>query len=106
MGGRAMRYERVRARRNQLSLMMLALCALAFGASGCDALLFVGAGELTQGVECVLFHADAGRLYLLDNMGDFEVGDRVIVAGVLDPQCATICQQGDGCIHANTIVAE
>ena len=64
---------------------------------------FTGCGELIQGVECVLFLADAGGLFLLDNLGGFNVGDQVEVTGCLDPGCFTICLEGDGCIFQNTI---
>ena len=60
-------------------------------------------GELVQGVECVLFLADSGGLFLLEDLGGFNVGDRVEVTGCLDPGCSTICLQGDGCIFQNTI---
>ena len=64
---------------------------------------FTDCGELVQGVECVLFLADAGGLFLLDNLGGFNVGDQVEVTGRLDPGCFTICLEGDGCIFQNTI---
>ena len=64
---------------------------------------FEGCGELVQGVECVLFQADSGGLFLLENLGGFGVGDRVLVTGLLDPDCFTICLQGDGCVFENTI---
>ncbi len=60
-------------------------------------------GELVQGVECVLFLADSGGLFLLENLGGFNVGDQVEVTGCLDPGCFTICLEGDGCIFQNTI---
>jgi hypothetical protein len=60
-------------------------------------------GELVQGIECVLFQADSGGLYLLENLGGFNVGDLVEVSGCLDPDCFTICLEGDGCIFQNTI---
>ncbi len=60
-------------------------------------------GELVQGVECVLFLADSGGLFLLENLDGFNVGDRVEVTGCLDPGCINICLQGDGCIFQNTI---
>ena len=63
---------------------------------------FEGCGDLVQGVECVLFQADAGGLYLLSNLGSFQVGDRVEVRGC-PKDCITICQQGNGCIEDNTI---
>ncbi|MHC4173024.1 MAG: DUF3160 domain-containing protein [Planctomycetota bacterium] len=64
---------------------------------------FDGCGVLVQGVECVLFQADAGGLYVLDNPGHFEVGERLWVRGVLDPYCFTICMQGNGCIECDSI---
>ncbi len=66
---------------------------------------FDGCGVLVQGIECVLFKADTGRLYVLDNLEHFQVGNHVQVRGVLNPDCATICMQGDGCIEQNTISA-
>jgi hypothetical protein len=66
---------------------------------------FDGCGVLVQGVECVLFQAQDGGLYVLNNLGDFQVGDYVRVRGVLDPYCATFCMQGNGCIENNTISA-
>ena len=64
---------------------------------------FGDCGLLIQEVECVLFQADSGGLYVLDNYGGLGVGDRVRVTGTLDPGCITSCQQGNGCIHDNTI---
>jgi len=66
---------------------------------------FDGCGVLVQGVECVLFEPDTGGLYLLDNLKHFQVGDHVRVRGVLNPDCVTICMQGNGCIEQNTISA-
>jgi len=66
---------------------------------------FDGCGVLVQGVECVLFQADAGGLYFLANTGNFNVGDHVRVRGLLNPDCVTICMQGNGCIEQNTISA-
>jgi hypothetical protein len=64
---------------------------------------FDGCGTLVLGVECVLFEPDTGGLYALDNIGDFKVGDYVRVRGLMNPYCATICMQGNGCIQQNTI---
>jgi len=64
---------------------------------------FNGCGQLIQGIECVLFQPDEGGLWVLDNRGNFRVGDRVRVIGTLDRECITICQQGDGCIRRNSI---
>jgi len=64
---------------------------------------FDGCGYLVQGVECVLFAADGGGQYVLENLGNFVAGDRIRVRGVLDLTCATIGMQGDGCISNNAI---
>ena len=66
---------------------------------------FDGCGVLVQGVECVLFEPDTGGLYFLTNTGNFNVGDHVRVRGLMNPDCVTICMQGNGCIEQNTISA-
>ena len=66
---------------------------------------FDDCGVLVQAVECVLFQADKGGLYLLNNLDKFTVGDHVRVRGILNPSCASICMQGNGCIEYNTISA-
>jgi hypothetical protein len=66
---------------------------------------FESSGVLVRGVECVLFEADDGSLYVLEDYGDFGVGDRVWVSGILNPYCVTICMQGNGCIEDNDIWA-
>ncbi|MFQ5589840.1 MAG: Kazal-type serine protease inhibitor family protein, partial [Phycisphaerae bacterium] len=64
---------------------------------------FAGCGTLIQGVECVLFAADSGGVFILGNLGGFHVGDRVFVAGCHEPNCTSFCMQGDGCITGNVI---
>jgi hypothetical protein len=64
---------------------------------------FEGCGELIRGVTCVLFQADSGGLYNLEQEGDFEVGARVFVRGRLVTPCFSPCQQEDACINNNTI---
>lgn len=59
-------------------------------------------GTLVQGIECILFQSGSGT-YALDTIGTFQVGDQVRVQGIHDPTCTTFCQQGNGCIHNNTI---
>lgn len=59
---------------------------------------FDGCGRLVQGIECVLFEADEGGLYLLDNLGGFSVGDKVNVKGVIDSCWVSFCATPDGCI--------
>lgn len=65
---------------------------------------FEGCGTLIQGVECVLFDSDDFGVYILSNYGSFNVGDRVLVTGLIPPDCISFCMQGDGCIVDNTIV--
>ncbi len=64
---------------------------------------FTECGTLVQGAECVLFEADSGGLFVLEDLGGFHVGDDVWVSGVVDPECNTTCQQGAGCIQNNLI---
>lgn len=61
-------------------------------------------GFIVEGVTCpMLFSDDDGRLWLLDDFGSTQVGDRVRVIGDADQGCITICQEGNGCIYNNTI---
>ena len=55
-------------------------------------------GQLIQGVGCTLFQSDSGGLFQIAEIGEFDVGDRVSVAGRVDPECVTVCLQGDGCL--------
>ena len=65
---------------------------------------FAGCGELVRGAECMLFMADAGGLFELENHGYFNyVGDRVFVTGCMQPGCVDYCMQGDACIARNLI---
>ena len=66
---------------------------------------FESCGILVPGVECILFAADAGGEYLLDNYGGFNIGDRVSVTGLWNPGCFSVCMEGLGCIENNTISA-
>jgi hypothetical protein len=60
-------------------------------------------GELVQGVECILFQRDIGGTYLLDDLGGFGVGARVLVIGTIDPRCVNTCLEGDGCVEVDAI---
>lgn len=64
---------------------------------------FEGCGRLIQGIECVLFVADAGGVYQLEFLDGFGPGDRVEVRGCLNPSCVSFCFPPDGCIEDNTI---
>lgn len=72
-------------------------------AAGCDN-AFVASGTMIQGGECLLFEADGGKQYVLDNTDGLEAGDEVTVIGQLDPGCATTCNAGGGCINAAIVV--
>lgn len=96
------------ARRSLLSPALgLLSAALLVGALSTPALAqpFDGCGTLVQGVECVLFQADVGGLYVVPTSG-FLVGDEVRVVGTIDPFCITICQQGNGCIFGTTTLCD
>src|SRR5688500_19532251 len=85
----------------KLGLAALALAAFPLGAAQAQ---FADCGTIEQGVTCPkLFRDSTGMLWLLNTYGSFQVGDTVFVTGVPDPQCISICQQGNGCIHNNTI---
>lgn len=60
-------------------------------------------GTIVEGVECDLFAADGGGLYIVGSSTPLSVGDRVHVVGDLDPTCISICQQGNGCIFNATV---
>lgn len=85
-------------------LMLVGGAALLASLGGCP-LPFVAEGRLVAGAECTLFETDNGQRYVLDNQGTFDVGDRVRVAGILDANCVTTCQEGDGCVRGNSISA-
>ena len=54
---------------------------------------------------CILFQADTGQIYHLDEMGSFVAGDRVRVHGMIMCECeSSFCNQPvDGCITVITI---
>jgi hypothetical protein len=80
-----------------------ALVALALPSSA-QTYNFDGCGTVIQGVTCPkLFRDTANKLWLLQSFGSFQVGDYVYVTGMADPNCISICQQGNGCIANNTI---
>jgi hypothetical protein len=101
----------VRARQS-VGIALVVLCAAALWApvatnvqakppgGGGGGIPFAGCGTWVEGVECVLFQADAGGLYIV---GGNPVGVRSFVQGTIDPFCLSYCQQGDGCIFNATI---
>jgi hypothetical protein len=81
-----------------------AVMVLALGAGRAQAIPFNACGSLVPGVECpVLFRSDTGQSFVLDNLGGFQIGDRVRVIGNQDPECVTACLVG--CIRSNTVTA-
>ena len=66
---------------------------------------FDGCGTIVMGVTCPkLFAPDSGGLYVLTaNLSAYQVGDHLHVVGPIDPNCITICQQGNGCIAPTLI---
>ena len=62
-------------------------------------------GMLVQAGACMLFEADPGGTYVLDQTGTFVAGDRVQISGTLNPTCVDVCQPSNGCIAVSSIVA-
>ncbi|MDH3889645.1 MAG: hypothetical protein OEV49_01060 [candidate division Zixibacteria bacterium] len=71
----------------------------------CPGIQFSVCGTIIQGVECWLLDADNGLVYEVQNFGSFNLGDRVLVRGIIPPECFSFCMQGDDCIRDNTIEA-
>jgi len=71
------------------------------GGGGSHLTPFAGCGTMVEGVECTLFQADAGGLYILG--ASSPVGSRLYVQGQVDSSCVSYCQQGNGCIVNATI---
>ncbi len=90
----------------RLSLLSLVLTAFASPANAQSAvgLGFEGCGTMVDGVECVMFAADSGSLYLLNSPVPVALGDRIRVVGVIDVTCITFCQQG-ACLNASVVEA-
>ncbi len=65
-------------------------------------LVFDGCGTMVDGIECTLFQPDSGGFYLLISPVPVQLGDRLHVVGVVDPDCNTICQQGP-CLAATLV---
>lgn len=83
----------------------LLMTALAAGACGVAAAQdsIDECGRLVAGAECVLFETDDGRRFIPSDRGAFEVGDRVRIAGAIDPGCVSTCQEGDGCLSVTRV---
>jgi hypothetical protein len=87
---------------SRLTILILALAILSAPAlADDDRAPFSGYGVFIQGVECVLFQATTGGLYITDL--DCPVGESAFIVGeVYD--CFSICMQGDGCLEVETII--
>jgi hypothetical protein len=59
--------------------------------SNCFGPCLEACGELVQVGDCTLFQSDVGGYYVLENFGDFVVGDHIRVAGCLQPGCLNNC---------------
>lgn len=64
---------------------------------------FTGCGEIVSlpYPHCDAFASDTGEIYLLEDTGGFEVGDRVFVDGEIDSGCLSSCYME--CLANNTI---
>ena len=83
-----------------------AVMVFALGAGRAHAVPFSACGTLVRGVTCpVLFSADIGETFVVQNLDGFPLGARVRVTGDLDRTCISVCLQGNGCIRNNTISA-
>jgi hypothetical protein len=84
-----------------VSVMGLAPAASAAAPSGIP---FDECGDMVQGVTCpIMFEDTMGRLWILDDTAGFQVGDHVRVIGTSELGCISLCNQGNGCIHNNTV---
>lgn len=85
-------------------LMLILLVPTSAGVATPAVFQFNTCGVLVAGVTCpLIFRADSGVTYTLENTGIFTVGSYVRVIGELDILCVTACGQGSGCIRGNTI---
>lgn len=76
-------------------------CILGAVVEPCD---FDGCGRLVEvPAGCIVFRAELGRDFLLDDLGDFQVGDRVRVTGPVRTGCNSACVTPCAAIVGNTI---
>ncbi len=73
-----------------------------FGTGGMPVDLY---GILLPGTDCIVFApaADPEHAYVLENYGDFGIGDTVHVIGNLLSNCDMACPEAVGCIVGNSI---
>ncbi len=73
--------------------------------SVCTTRPIAGCGTMIDGVECLLIELDSGERVVPSVQGDFGVGARVYVAGELEENAITTCQEGDGYLDVTTLRA-
>jgi len=97
-----------RARRFSLLLGLLALAGPMSARAVAQILPpipFSGCGTLVPGANCLVFEADSGGTYQLEDYGTFQANDRVLVSGTIELLCLSPCELGAGCLFQNTISA-
>lgn len=75
-------------------LVCVSLCLLTARAHAQQTQPYSGCGLLAMGVECPQFIGDDGASFSIVNIGEFSIGDRVFVSGMICFNCPNICQQG------------
>ncbi len=66
---------------------------------------FDGYGFLQENDGCIVFALNGSSdIFLLENYGDFQINDTVIVSGYLDLDCQSECNGISGCILDNSII--
>lgn len=68
---------------------------------------FSAPGFLVQGDDCILFAelGDSNAYLIVENLGDFQPGDSVLVSGLLVEDCDVECTGSGGCVIDNTITS-
>jgi hypothetical protein len=99
------------SRRAPVSALILALTVL-FAPAGVTAPRPAGAsfsfsdcGTVVEGVSCQLFRSDHNGTWRLISSEARSVGERLFVTGTTDPGCATVCQEGQGCLEVSAVTA-
>ena len=104
--------DRVRVSSNEISTPCVTPCGEITACLGFNQIDFCGievneCGTLaltgTKPFECIVFQGDSGNTYGINNIGKFEVGDRVRVIGTTGAPCLETCGELAGCIEGNLI---
>jgi hypothetical protein len=80
-------------------LLLLVLLLIVPGPARCQTYQIDSWGTFVMGVECLLFQADMGGLYLAVGEHACGAGDRARIIGTVDMMCTSVCMQGDGCLE-------